>query len=239
MKRLYLVIAITAILIFPSNALAFMIYDTFDADADGWIPDQILAKYDGVNWEGWIADGDGYYKNAAHEYFWKKSYVSGVNPNAGQWQVDVRKESLAAGNGMGLIFGGDLNNSMFTAGITTDDAITFNLIIQEWASPDGGTTWAPTTGWNLAAIPALSTATNHLLILDLSPSLASISLGGDSASMAISGIPSGKVGLYNSVGWTSFDNFQASVTAIPEPSSFLLLGFSLLGAGLFKRRLSI
>ena len=232
-KRALFGIVLAAVLTVTSNVFAFS--DNFnDGSYSGvWTADEALNKFDGVNWRGWKEE-TGVMKNAAYESYQRKATANGVSAGAGTYSVDIERDYFGSAGGLGLVWGGDQVNSMYTAGVEFESGA-WNLMLQQWSSPNGGVNWTPVGAWNVASINALTPYLWKTLSLNVGSTQATLSMDSTSLSMALpSGAPSGPVGLYNSVGWTSFDNFNAN--PIPEPASMLLLGSGLLGVFVSRRK---
>ncbi len=236
MKKILFVVMALLLTASASEALAFS--DNFNDGtyAGSWIVDQALAKYDGVNWEGWKEEpvgATGVLKNAAYEYYWKKALVNGLQANAGTYSVDIAKDYYSSAGALGIIWGGDLVNTMYTAGPAWEGG-TWDLMLQKWTSPNGGVNWIHEGNWNTVSISPLTAYLWKTLSLQVTGTQASLTMGSSTVNLPLSGAPTGNVGLYNSVGWSNFDN--ANFNPVPEPGSLFLLGSGLVGLFALRKR---
>lgn len=138
----------------------------------------------------------------------------------GTYSVQVEKDYFSSAGAMGLLFDDDKTSKMYTAGIAWESG-SYDLMLQEWTSPNGGTNWIQVGSWNTESIDALTPYLWYTLDLEVTNTEAILTYGTHTLNLALSGAPGDSVGLYNSVGWSSYDNFEADV--VPEPSSLALL----------------
>lgn len=236
MKKILFVVMALLLAASASEALAFS--DNFNDGtyAGSWVVDQALGKPDGTNWEGWKEEPvgvTGVLKNAAYEYYWKKALANGLSAGAGTYSVDIEKDYYSSAGAQGIIWGGDLTNTMYTAGIAWEGS-TWDLMLQKWTSPNGGVNWIHEGSWNTTSISPLTAYLWKTLSLQVTDTQASLTMGSSTVNLPLSGATTGNVGLYNSVGWSNFDNFNAN--PVPEPGSIFLLGSGLLGLFALRKK---
>ena len=229
MRKIALLIGLVSLVFLglTATAQATIWTDNFDDGvADGWT----------VRKGTWLVDA-GQYKSNAGENYWTASTfdAAGSSFTTGYGKTDFKRDYIGTETLEGIHFGYVPNSTMWFAGVyeyAPENAHVIFIRPYTWT----GTDWSPSASGTNLPIPALTAGSWYNLLLEVSDTEAKLTLGGNSVTRTLAGVPAGNIGLGSSVGWTSFDNWEAGNQPIPEPTSLLLLGSGLIGLLAFRKK---